>query len=241
MALRDRTRKVERSSNTCRPQDSRNSLRSWGSRVRIAPGSPFFLGSIPDTWITDYSGDIVDTFSGTNGFGPGYDPSLVFIKESKVKVKEADQPDLVIDLADSNDLASKDPAEVDLSSAHADPAAMRHTNGSVVVRVIGLGWRCVDATRRCIEISRISTAQSLMRPLLIANRDELIEALLLLRKLNEAGLIASFFSVRCMRSWRPFCWGQPGLMRWILMPSLSHQTASLESPNRALPEAKGVP
>ncbi len=30
-------------------------------------------------------------------------------------------------------------------------------------------------------------------------------------------------------------------MRWIWIPSLSHQTASFESPNNALPEAKGTP
>ena len=29
-----------------------------------------------------------------------------------------------------------------------------------------------------------------------------------------------------MRSWRPFCWGWPGLMRSMAMPSLSHQTAA---------------
>src|SRR5690242_7062790 len=33
------------------------------------------------------------------------------------------------------------------------------------------------------------------------------------RKLQAAGLVASCFKVRCMRSWRPFCWGWPGLMR----------------------------
>src|SRR6266853_4398164 len=30
-----------------------------------------------------------------------------------------------------------------------------------------------------------------------------------------------------MRSWRPFCWGWPGLIRSMPIPSLSHQTASL--------------
>src|SRR5260370_9447786 len=33
------------------------------------------------------------------------------------------------------------------------------------------------------------------------------------RKFALAGLVASFFRVRCMRSWRPFCCGLPGLMR----------------------------
>jgi hypothetical protein len=38
---------------------------------RIPPGAPIFTGSIPDTWFTDYSGDMVNTFSGTKGFGAG--------------------------------------------------------------------------------------------------------------------------------------------------------------------------
>jgi hypothetical protein len=38
------------------------------------------------------------------------------------------------------------------------------------------------------------------------------------------GRVVSVFKVRCMRSWRPFCVGLPGLMRSMAMPSLSHQT-----------------
>jgi hypothetical protein len=45
------------------------------SKQRVAGSSPargaMFEGSIPDTWFTDYSGDIVNTFSGTKGFGAG--------------------------------------------------------------------------------------------------------------------------------------------------------------------------
>jgi len=44
-----------------------------------------------------------------------------------------------------------------------------------------------------------------------------------------------------MRSWRPFCCGWPGLMRSIAMPRRSHQTASLESLNKAFGLAKGTP
>src|SRR5260370_836907 len=42
------------------------------------------------------------------------------------------------------------------------------------------------------------------------------------------GRVASFFSVRCMRSSRPFCCGWPGLMRSMAMPRRSHHTESLE-------------
>jgi hypothetical protein len=32
-----------------------------------------------------------------------------------------------------------------------------------------------------------------------------------------------------MRSWRPFCYGWPGLIRSIAMPSRSHQTESFQT------------
>src|SRR5207302_4686790 len=44
-----------------------------------------------------------------------------------------------------------------------------------------------------------------------------------------------------MRSWRPFCWGWPGLIRSMPIPSRSHQTASLLKLNKACAEAKGTP
>src|ERR1700675_3835167 len=53
------------------------------------------------------------------------------------------------------------------------------------------------------------------------------------RKLALAGLVASFFRVRCMRSWRPFCWGWPDLMR--SMPS--GQTTLFK---KALKDSKSV-
>ena len=48
------------------------------------------------------------------------------------------------------------------------------------------------------------------------------------RLFEPAGRVVSALSVRCMRSWRPFCCGLPGLMRSIMIPSLSQKTDSLE-------------
>ena len=65
-------------------------------------------------------------------------------------------------------------------------------------------------------------------------------ALILPQKLfMPGGRVASFLRVRCMRSWRPFCWGCPGLMRSMAMPSLSHQTESLERLKRAFGAGEG--
>lgn len=43
------------------------------------------------------------------------------------------------------------------------------------------------------------------------------------------GLVVSVFKVRCMRSWRPFWVGLPGLMRSIEMPRRNHQTESYDA------------
>ena len=45
-------------------------LRIWGSEVRILPGAPNLLRSVPDTWVTVYSGDMGNTF-GPKGFSIG--------------------------------------------------------------------------------------------------------------------------------------------------------------------------
>src|SRR5260221_9866125 len=60
------------------------------------------------------------------------------------------------------------------------------------------------------------------------------------RKLAAAGWVVSFLRVRCMRSWRPFCWGLPGLIRSMAIPSLSHQTESLDRLKSALGLAKAA-
>ena len=80
-----------------------------------------------------------------------------------------------------------------------------------------------------------------MGPFVIELSHEGVEARLLLKAVHAGGRVASFLKVRCMRSWRPFCWGWPGLMRSMAMPSLSHQTESLERLNRPLGLAKGTP
>ena len=80
-----------------------------------------------------------------------------------------------------------------------------------------------------------------MRPFSIELSYEGIEAVLLLQTVEARRGVASFLSVRCMRSCRPFCCGWPGLMRSIAMPSRSHQTESFERLNRALGLAKGTP
>jgi hypothetical protein len=52
--------------------------------------------------------------------------------------------------------------------------------------------------------------------------------------------VVSAFRVRCLRAWRPFCWGVPGSMRSGKMPRRTHQAESCESRPRVL-VAQGTP
>jgi len=54
------------------------------------------------------------------------------------------------------------------------------------------------------------------------------------RLLEPGGLTVSFLSVRCMRSWRPFCCGRPGLMRSMSIRRMIH-TMLAELPVRSRP------
>jgi hypothetical protein len=56
-------------------------LLTGGLLVRIQPEEPSRSGSIPETWVTDHSGDIGNTF-GPNGFsiGSGVVPRAVEIQ-----------------------------------------------------------------------------------------------------------------------------------------------------------------
>ena len=50
---------------------------------------------------------------------------------------EADKPDAVSDLPDTDILTSEDRAQVDLAVSDADSAALGHLDGPVVKRVVG--------------------------------------------------------------------------------------------------------
>jgi hypothetical protein len=80
-----------------------------------------------------------------------------------------------------------------------------------------------------------------MRALVVVALDEAIELVLLLQEVVRRRRVVSFFSVRCMRSWRPFCCGLPGWMRSMPIPSLSHHTERRLRPKKALALAKGTP
>ncbi len=79
------------------------------------------------------------------GIGCGFDPHFIPIKEAWIIVEEADQPDLVIDLANADDLAGEDLTQVDLSPSEADAPTAGHAHGFIVIGVLGLRRRLIGA------------------------------------------------------------------------------------------------
>jgi hypothetical protein len=86
--------------------------------------------SIPDTWVTGYSEDIGNTFGPKRAL-KRFEPAGLVVEVSQVVVHEADGPDVVVGLVDSNLLAGEDRAEVDLALLVADATASRDRDGLV--------------------------------------------------------------------------------------------------------------
>ena len=59
-------------------------------------------------------------------------------------------------------------------------------------------------------------------------------------RLAAGGIVVSALRSLCMRSCRPFCWGEAGSMRSGVIPSLIHQTERRDRRPRDM-EAKGGP
>ena len=77
-------------------------------------------------------------------------------------MQETDEPDLVVDLPDTEELACEDLAEIDFAVSVAVAAAAGDADGAVVEWVVWLRRRLIDTPRRCIEVSRIGAAQRLV-------------------------------------------------------------------------------
>jgi hypothetical protein len=84
------------------------------------------IGSIPVGWVTNYSGDMGNTF-GPKGF----------------VVHESDEPDVLVDLPHAHLLSREDLAQIDLASLEANASAVGHRAGPIVERVVELA----EATR----------------------------------------------------------------------------------------------
>ena len=68
-----------------------------------------------------------------------FESTCLIVEVSQIIVHEADEPDVLVDLFDSDFLAGEDLAEIDLVSVEADPAAGGHDDGLVMEGVVELG------------------------------------------------------------------------------------------------------
>jgi hypothetical protein len=67
------------------------------------------------------------------------------VEVAQIIIHEADEPNLLADLLDADELAGKDGAEIDLLTIEADSAACGDCDGLIVERVVEVGQASVGA------------------------------------------------------------------------------------------------
>ena len=100
--------------NTCPPKAKVRGSNPLGRATSVR--------SIPDTWVTVYSGDMGNSF-GPKGVGDRFEPTCLVVEVAEIVVHEGGEPKMFVDLFDSDGLAGEDLAEVDFLAVEADAAA----------------------------------------------------------------------------------------------------------------------
>jgi len=103
-------------------------------------------------------------------------------------VHEADEPDAVGDLFDTNQLASEDGAEVDFAALEANMAAVGDQRGSVMEWIFEIAQSLVGSGRFFVELRGRPHVQGLMWPITVVIVDKVIEARLLHEEVLGGGL-----------------------------------------------------
>src|SRR6202047_3124259 len=123
----------------------------------------------------------------------------------------------------------------------ADAAAGSDEDIAVVQRVCEVGQAGVGSRTRRVDFGRTLHGERLVWSFGVEFLDKVVEAGLLLQAVRSGRSGCFFLQLRCMRSWRPFCCGWPGLMRSMAMPRRSHQTERRGGLLRALGVGEGSP
>jgi hypothetical protein len=170
------------------------------------PGGRRFKSSLPDQLFCVRSGDMGNrTFRRhrlhfwPEGVLQGLQSFLLQINIAKIVIHKTDQPDAIFNFLDTDSLAGKGYAQVDLLVVEAKTPATGDHDGAVVERVVRFGNAAIRRRGRQINLSGAFHRESFMRPFLIEllNKSNLACCC---RMLTPAGRVASFFRVRCMRS-----------------------------------------
>src|ERR1700756_4530803 len=103
------------------------------------------------------------------------------INIAEIVIHKTDQPDAVVDLLDTDGLARKGDAEVDLLVIEAKTSAVGDYDGPVVERVVRFGDASIRATGSRVDLGRAFHGKGLMGPFLIEFLQESVEFALLLQ------------------------------------------------------------
>jgi hypothetical protein len=146
----------------------------------------------------------------------------------------ANLPSTVGNAASSDGLSDQEVADGHAAGVPTDsPGAVDQSN-DLVGAVLGARHRGRHgAPRERVDRRERLLSEGLVGTLLVVLQTKQVERPLLSTQIPGGGRVASSARVLCMRSWRPFCSGCPGSMRSGVIPSCTHQTASLDRPPTA--------
>ena len=154
------------------------------------------------------------------------------------------KPELIAPVRDrleADEFVSQDGAQDRLAFVPSDDALLVGAPRDEVRRIDRIaGLRGSASIRGDVNAGGFFLFERFVRPLLVVLVAKRSKDFCWAPQLAAIGCMVAALSVRCMRSWRPFCCGRPGTMRSGVMPSLTHQTESFERPPSPL-EAKGLP
>ena len=168
-------------------------------------------------------------------------PAASGIETGDGKLRKVDRKPAIIDRQQADSFSPQHLTEKHLVLLPTELALMMHTAHQHGGRVLRFWYpRRIRARRRRITRGRGLHAQGLVRTHLVVLLAKAIEGALLRPPVVGGRLAVSCFSVRCMRSCRPFCSGCPAAIRSGTIPSFIHHTASRDSPAIAR-EANGAP
>ena len=97
-----------------------------------------------------------------------------------------------MNLFDADGLSSKDLAEIDFFVSQTDATTVGDHDGFVVKGIVDVGQSLVRTSGRLIDLRRAFHAQSYVRTLVVEDRNEVIEAGLLLQEVG-GGRFGGFF------------------------------------------------
>src|SRR5437764_7648890 len=156
-------------------------------------------------------------------------PHAPLVQAAQLQRPEVDVPDPVVDFLQPDVLADADDRHVHPATIPPDPPIGADVPDPEAVRVLERRQPVGHRPRRGrVTRGRRLLVERLVRALVI----ELLAKTLNLRccaaRLPAAGRVVSAFSVRCIRSWRPFCAGRPGSISSGRMPRRTHHADSVD-------------